>query len=234
MNPTQTAMVSCQICKAPKPLNQVIRGALVSEAMVPLIQQRYPDWSPNGFICFSDLKRFQSQFVAADLPTGPRHINTLEPEVLASVQGQEILSANLNVEFNQQLSWRDRLTDRLTVFCGGWRFLISFTVMMIIWVLMNSLVLIWRPFDPYPFIFLNLIFSCMSSIQAPIILMSQNRQDAKDRLRAEHDYRISLKSELELHRLQEKIDHLLLHHSEQLFEIQALQKELLQRWKSEN
>jgi uncharacterized membrane protein len=85
----------------------------------------------------------------------------------------------------------------------------------------------WRPADPYPFILLNLILSCLAAVQAPIIMMSQNRQEAKDRVRAEHDYRVNLKSELEIRHLHEKIDHLLLHQWERLVEIQQVQLELL-------
>ena len=92
---------------------------------------------------------------------------------------------------------------------------------------MNSLVLLWRPVDPYPFILLNLLLSCLAAIQAPIIMMSQNRQEAKDRLRAQHDYRVNLKAELEIRQLHEKVDHLLSHQWERLVEIQEVQLELL-------
>ena len=92
---------------------------------------------------------------------------------------------------------------------------------------MNSLVLLWRPLELYPFIFLNLILSCIAAIQAPIIMMSQNRQEAKDRLRSQHDYQVNLKAELEIRNLHEKVDHLLSHQWERLVQIQELQLELL-------
>jgi len=88
-------------------------------------------------------------------------------------------------------------------------------------------VLLWRPLDPYPFIFLNLILSCLAAIQAPIIMMSQNRQEAKDRIRSQHDYQVNLKAELEIRNLHEKVDHLLSHQWERLVKIQELQLELL-------
>jgi len=100
--------------------------------------------------------------------------------------------------------------------------------MLSLWIAINSLTLILKPFDPYPFILLNLILSCLASIQAPIIMMSQNRQEAKDRLRAEHDYRINLKAELEIRHLHEKIDHLLMHQWQRLLEIQEIQMELME------
>jgi uncharacterized membrane protein len=92
---------------------------------------------------------------------------------------------------------------------------------------MNSIVFLWRPADPYPFILLNLVLSCLAAIQAPIIMMSQNRQEAKDRLRSQHDYQVNLKAELEIRHLHEKIDHLLSHQWERLVQIQELQLELL-------
>ncbi len=92
---------------------------------------------------------------------------------------------------------------------------------------MNSLVLYWRPVDPYPFILLNLVLSCLAAIQAPVIMMSQNRQEAKDRLRSQHDYQVNLKAELEIRHLHEKVDHLLSHQWQRLVEIQQIQLELL-------
>jgi len=92
---------------------------------------------------------------------------------------------------------------------------------------MNSLVLFWRPADPYPFILLNLLLSCLAAIQAPIIMMRQNRQEAKDRLRAQHDYQVNLKAELEIRQLHEKIYHLLSRQWERLVQIQEIQLDLL-------
>jgi len=94
-------------------------------------------------------------------------------------------------------------------------------------VTVNSLVLLLRPIDPYPFILLNLVLSCLASIQAPIIMMSQNRQEAKDRIRSQHDYQVNLKAELEIRHLHEKVDHLLSHQWDRLVEIQNVQLEIL-------
>ena len=110
---------------------------------------------------------------------------------------------------------------------GSWGFIISFMVVLVIWIIMNSIVLLSRPFDPYPFILLNLVLSCIAAIQAPIILMSQNREEAKDRLRAEHDYQVNLKAELEIRHLHEKLDHLLVNQWQRLLEIQEIQTELM-------
>lgn len=100
--------------------------------------------------------------------------------------------------------------------------------MLIAWIVLNAALLLNRGFDPYPFILLNLILSCLAAIQAPIIMMSQNRAEARDRLRAENDYKVNLKAELEIRHLHEKIDHLLRKQYNRLFEIQQIQIELLE------
>ena len=106
-------------------------------------------------------------------------------------------------------------------------FILSFAGFIVVWVLINTLVLLMRPFDPYPFILLNLFLSCLAAVQAPIIMMSQNRQEARDRLRSENDYRVNLKAELEIRHLHEKLDHLLQHQWQRLAEIQEIQLELM-------
>ena len=97
-----------------------------------------------------------------------------------------------------QTTLGERLADKIAEFGGSWTFIILFTIMLIIWIGLNSWVLLFQPFDPYPYIFLNLVLSCIAALQAPIIMMSQNRQEAKDRLRAEKDYHINLKAEREI------------------------------------
>jgi uncharacterized membrane protein len=121
----------------------------------------------------------------------------------------------------------ERLADRLASFGGSWTFIGLFGVLIAIWIVMNSLVLLWKPADPYPYILLNLILSCLASLQAPVIMMSQNRHEARDRVRAESDYQINLKAELEIRHLHEKVDHLLLQQWQRLGEIQEIQLEVL-------
>ncbi len=122
----------------------------------------------------------------------------------------------------------ERIADNVAKFGGSWRFIISFGVFLVMWMIINSIVLLRRPFDPYPFILLNLILSCLAAIQAPIIMMSQNRQEAKDRLRSEHDYRVNLKAELEIRHLHAKMDQLLTHQWNRLLQIQQIQVELIE------
>jgi uncharacterized membrane protein len=154
-------------------------------------------------------------------------ITSLEREVLRSLQQHELLSANPEAESESQWTRGERLADRIATFGGSWVFILVFFGFIAGWIATNIWLLGNRPLDPYPFILLNLMLSCLAAIQAPIIMMSQNRQDAKDRLRSQHDYQVNLKAELEIRHLHEKIDHLLSHQWQRLVEIQSLQLELL-------
>ena len=102
-------------------------------------------------------------------------------------------------------------------------------MILILWISVNSFLLIKKPFDPFPFILLNLILSCLAAIQAPVIMMSQNRQEAKDRSRSQNDYQINLKSEIEIRQLHEKIDHILINQAQRLFEIQQIQIDMMEQ-----
>jgi uncharacterized membrane protein len=113
-------------------------------------------------------------------------------------------------------------------FGGSWGFIIFFGGFLVCWIILNAFWLSNQGFDPYPFILLNLILSCLAAIQAPIIMMSQNRQEEKDRERAKKDYMVNLKSELEIRMLHEKIDHLVMHQQQRLLEVQQLQIEMMQ------
>ncbi len=110
----------------------------------------------------------------------------------------------------------------------GWASDSLFAGVLIVWITINSIAMMGKPFDPYPFILLNLVLSCLAAIQAPVIMMSQNRQESKDRLRAENDYRVNLKAELEIRHLHSKIDLLLTHQWQRLLEIQQVQTDLLE------
>jgi uncharacterized membrane protein len=154
-------------------------------------------------------------------------LTTLDHEVLESLQRHETLSSNVDAEFEQDLTLGAKMADKLATFGGSWTFLIIFASILFIWIGLNSFLLLKKPFDPYPFILLNLVLSCLAAIQAPVIMMSQNRQEAKDRLRSQHDYQVNLKAELEIRHLHDKIDHLLSHQWERLVEIQQIQIDLL-------
>jgi len=217
----------CALCGQNfRPVDLTI-GALVHKNIVDLISVDHPDWSEESQICQADLANYRSRYVHSLVESDKGELTELEKEVLASLHAQEILSANVDDEFEQEWSFGERLADRIASFGGSWNFLIIFMVFMALWIIMNSLALFMRPVDPFPYIFLNLVLSCLAAVQAPIIMMSQNRQEAKDRIRSRHDYQVNLKAELEIRHLHEKMDHLLTKQWERLVQIQEIQMELI-------
>lgn len=153
-----------------------------------------------------------------------------EQKVLADLAARRHSSRNVNLIQDDQRNFGERLADRVAQFGGSWAFIIAFFILLSAWVSVNSLLdsANGKAPDPYPFIFLNLVLSMLAAIQAPIIMMSQNRQAAKDRLAAEHDYQVNLKAELEIMQLHDKLDELRLHSVTQLLEQQARQLALIE------
>lgn len=146
-------------------------------------------------------KRFNT-----DLNALPEH----EQRVVQHFGDRQHVSHDTNLEFDKKLTFGQRLADRVAMFGGSWTFIIIFVAILLAWVLLNAFLLARRgnTFDPYPYILLNLFLSMLAAVQAPVILMSQNRQGVKDRLDAAHDYEVNLKAELEILSLHEKIDEL--------------------------
>ncbi len=218
----------CQICqKATSPAAGSV-GDLLRPSLLEFIQKRSPNFDPKGFICRDDLGQFRRDYVKEVLEDEIGELSALDQEVVDSLQAHEILSENIGKEFEQDLTFGERLSDRIASFGGSWTFIIVFFAVLMIWIVINGVILMTRAFDPYPFILMNLILSCLAAIQAPIIMMSQNRAEARDRARAENDYKVNLKAELEIRHLHEKIDHLLRKQYNRLFEIQQIQIELLE------
>jgi uncharacterized membrane protein len=219
--------LTCAVCGKAFPASQVMRAAIVRNSVTDLITRDHPELSAESYVCRTDLARYRNEYVSSLLESEKGELTSLEEEVLESLREHDVLTTNVDAEFEKEWTLAERLADRLAAFGGSWTFLICFAAFLTVWIVMNSLVLLWRPVDPYPFILLNLILSCIAAIQAPVIMMSQNRQEAKDRMRSQHDYKVNLKAELEIRHLHEKIDHLLSHQWERLVEIQQVQLELL-------
>jgi uncharacterized membrane protein len=217
----------CQICGQTKSGSELVPAALVRPRLVERIRSELPAWSPEGFICHDDLNRLRGDYVQDLLADEKGEVSSLERSVVESLARHETLAEDVDAQFQKKLTLGERMADRIADFGGSWTFILSFGGFILVWVVINTIVLIARPFDPYPFILLNLFLSCLAAIQAPIIMMSQNRQEARDRLRSENDYRVNLKAELEIRHLHEKLDHLLQHQWERLIEIQQIQIELM-------
>ena len=146
---------------------------------------------------------------------------------MKKIGDSQIVSENINTQYEERYTIGNRIADKVAQFGGSWKFILTFFGLLILWIIINSHILLVKPYDPYPFILLNLILSCLAAIQAPIIMMSQNRLESKDRIRAENDYKINLKSEIEVRTLHEKMDYLLLDQWSKMIEIQKLQIDLL-------
>jgi uncharacterized membrane protein len=227
MTKPHNAQSPCAVCGKLFPVRDLIPDALVQDTISSLIHRDHPAWSSESYICRADLAKYSTEYVKSLLESERGELSSIETKVLESLRQHELLSMNVGLESEDTWTFGERLSDKLADFTGSWTFLIIFGVFMAIWIIMNSLVLFWRPVDPYPYILLNLLLSCLAAIQAPVIMMSQNRQETRDRLRAQHDYQVNLKAELEIRHLNEKLDHMLSHQWERLVQIQQVQMQML-------
>src|SRR3989304_9549696 len=218
----------CQLCKKHKKKGELLPLELIDSELLEFIKAEYPECSDEGYICRSDLNHIRLKYVEEVLRKEKGELSALEKRVFDSIKEEETIARNINTEFEEQLTLGQRLSDKLASFGGSWKFIMIFFAIVIIWMVVNSISLIGKSFDPYPYILLNLVLSCLAAMQAPVIMMSQNRQEAKDRLRSEHDYRVDLKAELEIRLLHWKMDQLLTHQWRRLLEIQQIQTELIE------
>lgn len=218
---------SCSICGRLFPETELIPGVGIRNEIEQLIRADHPSWSDASFICRDDFDTFRIRYISGMIEDEKGSIQTLERAVIESIRGNDILAFS-TAATAEPLSLGERLADRVAAFGGSWTFIGCFFAVLAGWIGLNASMLFIKPFDPFPFILLNLILSCLAAIQAPIIMMSQNRVEAKDRLRAENDYKINLKSEIEVRTLHEKVDHLLLDQWSKMMKIQEIQIEILE------
>ncbi|WP_404801875.1 MULTISPECIES: DUF1003 domain-containing protein [Bosea] len=197
-------------------------------ALVEHIRADFPDLSDHALISLKELARYRTRYVEEILREEHGEYSDLDREVAESIARQETIAENVEDDFEEHRTLGEKFSDALASFGGSWAFLISFGVVLFGWMALNVLLGENRAFDSYPFILLNLVLSCIAAIQAPIIMMSQKRQEAKDRLRSANDYQVNLKAELEIRHLHEKMDHLITRQWQRLAEIQQVQLEMLQ------
>lgn len=201
------------------------------ETLRPSLAERiladFPQLTEHSLISKTELARYRTRYVEEILREEHGEYSELDREVVESIAKQDTIAANVEDDFDERRTLGERLSDGLASFGGSWAFLISFGCVIFVWMTINVLQGTGA-FDPYPFILLNLVLSCVAAIQAPIIMMSQKRQEQKDRLRSSNDYQVNLKAELEIRHLHEKIDHLITKQWQRLAEIQQVQLEMLQ------
>ncbi|MBB1148576.1 DUF1003 domain-containing protein [Myroides sp. NP-2] len=205
-----------------------IRAKDIRKSIFELIQRDYPSFTKEEYITLGELNRYRRLYLAELILQEKGELAHLDQDVMQAIKNNSILSENIQEDMETKLTLGQKIADKVAAFGGSWTFILTFFTFLLIWMAINIWVFTVKPFDPYPFILLNLILSCLAAIQAPIIMMSQNRQEQKDRQRGEQDYKINLKAELEIKLLSEKIDHLLVHQNKKLLEIQEVQVDYLE------
>ncbi len=211
-----------EISNAEKISISSIRNSILVE-----IKKDFPEINTDGFIHIDELELYRQRYIESVLENNLGELSKVDKNVQIFLKSQELITPILIKEKSDDLTFGQKLADKVASFGGSWKFIIIFGVFIFIWMIINIIFLASKPFDPYPFILLNLILSCIAALQAPVIMMSQNRQEEKDRERAQKDYMINLKSEMEVRMLHEKIDHLIINQQNKLLEIQQIQIDML-------
>lgn len=209
------------------PESERIPARLVRKSILDFIKLEHPDFENEKCMSSDELRTYREKYISEMLLKETGELSDMEQMVLDALNDNTILSDKLDDEI-QEFTFGQKIADKVASFGGSWTFIISFVVFLFLWIAANVFMLANKGFDPYPFILLNLILSCVAALQAPVIMMSQNRQEEKDRDRAKKDYMINLKSELEIRMLHEKIDHLLLHQEQSIVEIQKVQMDMME------
>lgn len=220
---------TCAVTGKPYPLSQLRPLAALTPQVAEVIRSQHPLLKPDDLISTEAINEARLEHVRNLMQNQLGDLSHLDEEVLESLHRHELLSERPTEgdEENAKLTLGQIMSDKLAEFGGSWTFILAFGGFMALWILLNVILLVNRGFDPYPFILLNLILSCLASLQAPVIMMSQNRQESRDRKRAENDYKVNLKAELEIRHLHDKVDYLLHQQATRLMEVQQIQIELL-------
>jgi uncharacterized membrane protein len=216
----------CAICG--KEARAAMRFDAVRPEIAALIAADHPDLKPGDHLCERHVGDYRTRYVAELLARERGELTALDRQVVESLAREQTVARDVEAAWEHRRTTGEVVADVVADFGGSWTFIGIFFVVLAVWMAFNVWATTREVFDPYPFILLNLVLSCIAAIQAPIIMMSQKRQEAKDRLRGENDYRVNLKAELEIRHLHEKIDHLINRQWERLAEIQQIQLEIMQ------
>lgn len=209
------------------PISDRISGNMVRLSILNMIQKEHPGFTTNKSLSISELNVYREKYIEVFFANQLGELTASEKTVLGSLKDNTTLTDKLDGEEDQVTTFGQRIADKVADFGGSWTFIISFGVFLLIWICFNVFWLANKGFDPYPFILLNLILSSLAALQAPVIMMSQNRQEDKDRERARRDYMVNLKSELEIRMLHEKLDHLIINQQQEVLEIHTVQIEMM-------
>jgi uncharacterized membrane protein len=216
----------CAICG--EAAREPVAFGMVRPSLAARLAEAQPNLTADDVICRRHLTEQRARYVTQLLEHERGEISQLERQVVESLTREETIARDIEATWAKKRTFGERVADLVAEFGGSWKFIISFLVILVVWIGFNIWAATRVVFDPYPFILLNLVLSCLAAIQAPIIMMSQKRQEEKDRLRSENDYRVNLKAELEIRHLHEKLDHLINRQWERLAEIQQIQIEIME------
>lgn len=218
----------CFITNEKLPAKKLVNYNYINSSILDLIKKDYPKFGTSDSISHEKLNEYRKVYLESLLGQEDRELSHLEVDVIKAIHENSILSDLIEPTIDSKMTLGQRLADKIASFGGSWTFISIFFFFLIIWMAINIVYLSADAFDPYPFILLNLILSCLAAIQAPIIMMSQNRKEEKDRIKGEYEYKVNLKAELEIRLLNEKIDHMIIHQNQRLIDIQKLQLDYLE------
>ena len=220
--------VQCSVCNGKFSLKQTTPLATVRDSILKSILKKNPNVDvENGYICQGDLNYARREYFKQLIQEEKGDLTEVEKAVVDALQEHEVVSRRIDQFDTTAGTFGERLSDRIAQFGGSWTFIMLFALAITIWVVWNSATQV--RFDPYPYILLNLFLSCLASLQAPIIMMSQNRLQVHDRLSQEQDFKVNLKSEVEIRVLNEKIYKLISHQWQRLLEIQEMQMDFMEQ-----
>lgn len=220
--------VNCSLC------NDLVEGRTLASPqklenrILDLIRQDRPEWEAKRGICPNCLEQYRAKKFVSYLEAEYQKLSELEHAVVSKITRRDRVSRQVHREVETTMTFGERVADRVAQFGGSWRFIGLFGGILVTWMIVNAWVLARHPFDPYPFILLNLVLSTLAALQAPVIMMSQNRQAHKDRQHAQQDFEVNLMAEIEIRDLHDKLDSLRFKQWHELWHIQKRQIELLE------
>lgn len=197
------------ISGAPILPEQVLLVHDLRPGLADYLKRQYPSLRADDCVDRASVHGLLRQYILALLKEDKGELTSLETEVADSIASSDTLTENTETEYDENETLGSKVSDMVASFGGSWSFIIGFATLLAIWMAINVMLGQQNAFDAYPFILLNLVLSTIAAFQAPVIMMSQRRQEAKDRLRAANDYQVNLKAELEIRRLHEKLDSLI-------------------------
>ena len=222
------AKANCSLCSTPTDTRKLVAPQKLENKIVELIKQDRPEWEAKRGICPNCLEQYRAKKFLGYLEAEYTKISDLEKSLISKIARRGRVSKLVNVEYEATMTLGEHLADRVAKFGGSWPFIGIFGAILVGWMAFNTWVLATHAFDPYPYILLNLVLSTIAALQAPVIMMSQNRQAEKDRLQAQQDYEINLMAEIEIRDLHDKLDGLRYKQWHELWHIQQRQLEILE------